>query len=132
AALSLLPMGTAEGGLGSFVDDDSSISAVAPFVATSVGAPGPTVGGLQTWQDITEGPLPPSVLPNNGPPPTSLPAPIWGQEKENTRFDRLMTAFYAGQTNFVDWYYPNAGLSVTSVTGQCSSGTCAVGNVGAA
>jgi len=131
AALSLLPVGTAFGGLGSFVDDDSSIASFAFFVATSAGAPGPTIDGILTWQDITEGPLPPSVLPNNGPPPTSLPASVWGQEKENTRFDRLATAFYKGRTNFVDWYYPNAGLSVTTVAGVCSSGICSVGDVGA-
>jgi pimeloyl-ACP methyl ester carboxylesterase len=131
AALTLLPVGTAFGGLGSFVDDDSSIASFAFFVATSVGAPGPTVDGLQTWQDITEGPLPPAVLPDNGPPPTTLPGTVWGQEKENTRFDRLAEAFWKGRTNFVDWYYPNAGLSVTTVAGVCSSGLCTVGNVGA-
>lgn len=131
AALNLLPIGTAFGGLASFIDDDSSVASLAFFIATSVGAPGPTVGGVLTWQDITEGPLPPAVLPNNGPAPTSLPAGVWGQEKENTRFDRLAPAFYRGQTNFVDLYYPSAGLSVTTVAGACTSGTCSVGNVGA-
>jgi hypothetical protein len=100
------------------------------FVATSVGAAGPMVGGLQTWLDNTE-PLPPAVLPNNGPPPTSLPAGVWGVEKEPTRFDRMLTTFYAGGTNFTDWYYPQAGPSTTSIGGQCSGGTCIVGNVGA-
>ena len=131
AALGLLPISTAFGGIGSFLDDDSPIASIAFFVATSAGAPGPIVGGLQTWQDITEGPLPPAVLPNNGPPPTSLPAAAWGQEKENVRIDRLTEGFWKGQTNFVDWYYPNAGLSVTTVAGVCTSGLCTVGNVGA-
>jgi hypothetical protein len=72
------------------------------------------------------------VLPNNGPPPTSLPAAVWGQEKENIRFDRFAEGFWKGRTNFVDWYYPNAGLSVTSVAGVCTSSVCTVGNVGAA
>ena len=129
--LAFLPHSTALGSLGSFVDDDGIVAALAPFVACSVGAPGPVVGGLQTWQDITEGPLPASVLPNNGPPPTTLPGTRWGQEKEVTRFDRMITTFYKGATNFTDLYYPNAGQSVTSVSGVCSSGSCSVGNVGA-
>jgi pimeloyl-ACP methyl ester carboxylesterase len=131
SGLSALPKGTVEGGLGSFVDDDGFIAGAAPFVATSVGAPGPVVGGLQTWRDITEGPVPASAVPNNGPPPTSLPATRWGQEKEVTRFDRLLTTFFAGGSNFTDWYFPNAGPSTTTVTGMCTAGTCTVGNVGA-
>jgi len=130
SGLAILPDATAFGGLGTFIDDDGFIAGLASFLSTSVGSPGPTVGGLATWRDITEG-IPVSVLPNNGPPPTSVPAGVWGQEKELTRFDRLARAYYEGGTNFTDWYYPNAGLSVTSVTGVCSSGTCTVGNVGA-
>ncbi len=132
ATLSALPIATAYGGLGSFVDDDGLVASIASFVSTSVGAPGPTVDGVLTWQDITEGPLPPSVLPNNGPAPTSLPAGIWGQEKEVTRMDRLTGTFYKGGTNFTDLYYPSSGLGVTSVGGVCTAGTCTVGNVGAA
>jgi pimeloyl-ACP methyl ester carboxylesterase len=131
ASLGLLPPATAFGGLGSFVDDDGLVALIASFVATSVGAPGPTVDGVLTWQDITEGAMPPSVLPNNGPAPTTLPGPKWGQEKEVTRLDRLATTFYVGGTNFTDNYYPAAGPSVTSVTGVCTAGTCSVGNVGA-
>jgi hypothetical protein len=44
---------------------------------------------------------------------------------------RMAVNFYKGRTNFTDTYYPNAGPSVTSVTGVCTSGTCSVGNVGA-
>jgi pimeloyl-ACP methyl ester carboxylesterase len=131
AVLAALPRATALGGLGGFVDDDGAVASIASFVATSVGAPGPVVGGLQTWQDVTEGPMPASVLPDNGPPPTALPGPKWGQEKEVTRLDRLAKAFYEGGTNFTDLYYPSSGQSVTSVTGVCTSGTCTVGNVGA-
>jgi pimeloyl-ACP methyl ester carboxylesterase len=130
-ALQILPIATALGGLGSFIDDDSPVAGIAFFVATSLGAEGPTVGGLLTWLDITEGPLPPAALPYNGPPPTSLPAGVWGQEKENVRFDRVVEAFYKGQTNFVDVYYPNAGLSTTTVAGVCTSSVCTVGDVGA-
>jgi pimeloyl-ACP methyl ester carboxylesterase len=122
---------TAHAGLGGFLDDDGTVAALATFVATSVGATGPVVNGLRTWLDITEGPMPPSVLPNNGPPPTSLPGSRWGQEKEVTRLDRVVATFYEGGTGFTDLYYPSAGQSVTSVTGVCTGGICSVGNVGA-
>ena len=46
--------------------------------------------------------------------------------------DRMLAKFYAGHTNFTDWYYPSSGLSVTSVAGVCTAGTCTAGNVGAA
>ena len=131
AALVALPQATVLGGIGSFIDDDGFIAAFASFVATSVGATGPIVGPLTTWQDITEGPLPPAVLPNNGVAPTTLPGSVWGQEVEPSSFDRVLTTFYAGASNFTDWYYPSSGLSVTSVSGVCTTGTCTVGNVGA-
>lgn len=130
----LLPNGTALGTLGAFIDDDGLISSFASFVATSVGSLGPVVGGLTTWRDITQ-PQPPAAIPFNGPPPTSLPAGVWGQEQEVTRFDRMITTFYEGESNFTDWYYPGSGLSVTTVSGVCDIGvtnTCTVGNVGAA
>ncbi len=114
ATLKALPPSTVQGGIGGFIDDDGLIASIASFVATSVGAPGPVVEGLTTWLDITEGPLPPSVLPDNGPPPTSLPAPLWGQEKEVSDLDRVLTTFFAGGTNFTDWYYPSSGLGVTA------------------
>src|SRR5262249_24518229 len=94
----LFPPSTVEAGIAAVIDDDGPVAAFAFFVATSVGAPGPVVGGLHTWLDVTQ-PMPPSLLPNNGPPPTALPAGVWGQEVEETRFDRLMPAFYAGGTN---------------------------------
>ncbi len=133
ATLALLPQATVMGGIGSFVDDDGLISSLASFVATSAGATGPVVGGLTTWQDIAEGPMPTAAVPNNGPPPTAYPpATRWGQEKEVSSLARLLTTFVAGGTNFTDWYYPNAGPSTTSVSGLCTAGTCTVGNVGAA
>jgi pimeloyl-ACP methyl ester carboxylesterase len=132
ASLAIIPPATPAGALGTFIDDDGIVAQVAPFVATSVGAVGPVVGGLRTWLDIFQ-PLPASVLPNNGPPPTTLPGQKWGQEKEVTDINRMPYNFVAGATNFTDWYYPSAGQSVTSISGKCSStnGTCTVGNVGA-
>jgi pimeloyl-ACP methyl ester carboxylesterase len=132
ASLDLLPASTAAGGLGNFLDDDGAVAQLASFLAMSVGAPGPVVNGLLTWQDILHGPMPASVLPNNGAAPTALPPARWGQEKEVTRLDRVIWAFFAGGTNFADWYYPTAGPSTTNVTGVCTSGACTVGNVGAA
>lgn len=130
ATLAALPQATVFGGIGSFIDDDGFIASLASFVATSVGAPGPVLGGLTTWLDTSEV-LPPAALPHNGPPPTTLPGGVWGQEVEPTRFDRMLTTFFAGHGNFTDWYYPSSGLGVTSVSGVCSAGTCTVGNVGA-
>jgi len=130
ATLAALPRATAYGGLASFLDDDGIVASIASFVATSLGAPGLVVNGVQTWQDITEGPMPAAVVPNNGPPPTALPGTRWGQEKEVTRIDRLVATFYQGGTNFTDLYYPSGGASVTVVAGVCTGGTCAVGNVG--
>jgi pimeloyl-ACP methyl ester carboxylesterase len=132
ATLGALGATTAYGGLGSFVDDDGAVAGLASFVATSVGAPGATVGGLLTWLDVTEGPMPPAVVPNNGVPPVAVPAGVWGQEKEVTRLDRLAETFYKGGTNFTDVYYPSSGLGVTSVAGVCTANVCTVGNVGAA
>lgn len=128
-----LPNATALGSLGSFIDDDGTIAGFAFFVATSVGSTGPVVGGLTTWRDISQ-PQPLAATPFNGPAPTSLPAGVWGQEVEVTRFDRMVTTFYEGESNFTDWYYPSSGLGVTSVSGVCDIGgtnTCSVGNVGA-
>ncbi len=129
--LSLLPKSTAFGALGDFLDDDGLVAPAAPFVATSMGGPGiATIPGVHTWNSITEG-IQPSLVPNNGPAPTTLPGNIWGQEREVTRIDRMVQTFYVGATNFTDTYFPSSGLSVTSVTGVCTSGTCSVGNVGA-
>jgi pimeloyl-ACP methyl ester carboxylesterase len=131
ATLSVLPIGTVESGIGSFLDDDGFISQFAFFVATSLGEPGPTVDGLATWHAIDDGPLSAAALADNGPAPTSLPGHIWGREVEPTSFKRMMPTFYAGGSNFTDWYYPSSGLSTTSVPGLCSAGHCAAGNVGA-
>jgi pimeloyl-ACP methyl ester carboxylesterase len=119
-----LPQGTAEGVIGRFVDDDGFFAASAAFVAMSAGAPGPKVPddptGLATWLDLDESAAFPAcpgaecVTPDNGPEPTTLTPPlIWGVEQEQVRFERLMATFYAGGTNFTDWYYPSSGLSVT-------------------
>jgi hypothetical protein len=135
ALLAALAPGTVDGLFGAFLDDDGFAAALSPAVAASVGATGPTVGGLQTWLDISEGPLPASVLPNNGPPPTTLATgqqtQFWGQEKEVSRMDALRSTFL-GTSNAADWYYPSSGLSVTSAPGVCTASVCSAGNVGAA
>ncbi len=113
ASLSFLPDATAYAGLGLFLDDDQTVAALAPFVATSLGSDGAPLGGITTWRDITEPQLA-SAFTDNGPAPTSLPAAVWGREREVTRMDRMVETFYVGGTNFTDWYYPSSGLAVTS------------------
>jgi len=131
AALGLvIPPATVEGSFGTYLDKDGLIASVfAPFVAMSVGQRGPVVNGLLTWQDILHGPLTPEN--SLGPPPTTLPGADWGADLEVTRLDRVLWAFFAGRTNFTDWYYPNAGPSTTSASGACTAGVCTAGNVGA-
>jgi hypothetical protein len=126
---------TVEGALGAFLDDDGPVAGFSPAIATSMGAPGPVVLGLQTWRDFIQGGFPGSVLPNNGPPPTTLPGTRWGQEKEVVRIDRFGTSFYSGKSNAADWYYGTSGLNVTNSPGVCDVGgtnLCTAGNVGAA
>jgi pimeloyl-ACP methyl ester carboxylesterase len=110
--LTFLGTGTVMGGVGAFVDDDGFVASFAAFVAMSVGFRGPMVGGLQTWLDITEN-VPAQAFTDNGPAPTSLPAGPWGVEREPVRFNRLLELF-VGETNFLDWYFPSSGLSVTA------------------
>jgi len=113
--LFLLPPATPEGALGWFVDDDGLVASFASFVSTSVGAQGPTVGGLATWLDLSEAPFPPAATPDNGPPPASFATlGVWGQEKEVTRIDRVGLTFVNPTSNFSDWYFPSAGLAVTA------------------
>ncbi len=112
AGLALVPPSTVEGGFGTFLDKKGTIAKAFTFLAMSVGTPGPMVGGILTWMDILHGPLTPG--PDLGPAPTTLPAGPWGMDKEVTRLDRVLWAFFAGQTNFSDWYYPNAGPSTTA------------------
>jgi len=109
----ILPLGTAEGAVGSFMDDDGNIAGLAFFVATSLGAPGPVEEGLVTWIDVDEE-IPASAFTDNGPQPTETGTGVWGVEVEPTRFDRLREILFRGGTNFADWYYPSSGLGATS------------------
>jgi hypothetical protein len=101
-----------EAGFGTFLNKNGSIATLLSFVAMSIGEPGPMVDGILTWRDILHGPITPG--PDRGPPPTTLPAGQWGMDKQVTRLDRVIWAFFAGRTNFSDWYYPNAGPSTTA------------------
>lgn len=115
----VFPPATAQGLIGRFVDDDGLVAEIASFVAMSAGAEGPVVDGLATWLDLDEAAaFPPCpgdacVTPDHGPPPTDASAGIWGVEREVIRMERLVRTLFAGGTNFTDWYYPSAGLSVT-------------------
>jgi pimeloyl-ACP methyl ester carboxylesterase len=112
AGLGVIPPATVAGAFGFFLNKNGLIAPAFPFLAVSVGEPGPMVDGILTWKDILHGPLSPG--PDLGPPPTMLPARQWGIDKEVTRIDRVIWAFFAGETNFTDWYYPDAGPSTTA------------------
>jgi pimeloyl-ACP methyl ester carboxylesterase len=138
ALLNILAPGTVDGLFGSFLDDDGLTASISPAVAASMGGPGPTVGGLVTWRDLSERASFPAcpgtgcLTPDNGPPPTVPPGGMWGLERECVRIDRLRSAFAGVEgANSSDWYYPISGLAVTQAPGVCAAGTCIAGNVGA-
>lgn len=113
---------TAAAALGAFIDDDGLVALLASFVSTSVGASGPVnAAGLDTWLDVTEAVMPASALTDNGAAPSTLPTSPWGVEVEATRLDRMTEAFFAGGSNFTDWYYPSSGLGTTGGIGLDSS-----------
>lgn len=111
AGLSFLPQATVMGAIGSFVDDDEFVASIASFVAMSVGFRGPARNGVVTWLDI-HATLPPQAFRDRGAPPTQPPFRTWGVGREVTDFGKLIELFI-GETNFLDWYYPQSGLSVT-------------------
>jgi len=104
--------------LGKFLDDDGLAAAVASFLATSVGFDGPVVNGLATWLGRGED-IPGAAFADNGPAPTDLARiGVWGVEVEPTDLEgQVVPMFYRGRTNFLDWYYPSSGLSVTAELG---------------
>lgn len=104
--------------LGKFLDDDGPAAAIASFVATSVGFEGPIVDGVATWLSKGEE-MPPEALTDNGGAPTSVDdSGIWGTEVEPSDLEgRMMPLFYAGKTNFSEWYYSSSGLSITNGLG---------------
>lgn len=114
--------GTSASLLGQFIDDDGLAAATAPFLATSVGAVGPIVDGVDTWLGTGEN-IPASAFDDNGPAPQSpARAGVWGVEAEPTDLKgRLMPFIYAGATNFFDWYYPSSGLGIASELGLDTS-----------
>ncbi|MCX2983054.1 alpha/beta fold hydrolase [Halieaceae bacterium IMCC14734] len=117
--------------MGNFLDDDGLPAGIFPFLAVSVGAPGPADNGVNTWLGIDQE-LPAESTPDNGPAPTDLAASaVWGVEAEVTDLvNDILPQFYAGDTNFTDWYYPASGLSVTSGLGLDSSALSAPPPVG--
>lgn len=104
--------------LGKFLDDDGIVASIASFIATSLGFEGPDVDGIQTWLSYGEE-FPEQALSDNGPAPESIAgSSVWGQEVEATDLEgRMLPSFFAGNTNFSDWYYPSSGLGVTNGLG---------------
>ena len=103
--------------LGQFLDDDGVVAAIAGFLATSMGFPGPEVEGVGTWLDGEDSP--PEAFVDRGPPRQALEdVGKWGLEVEPTDLQNtILPMFYRGQTNFVDWYYPSSGLGVVAELG---------------
>jgi pimeloyl-ACP methyl ester carboxylesterase len=131
--LNLLGPSTSYGLFGQFLDDDGlAATLLTASIATSLGEPGSSIP-VQKWNDYTKEPFDPANIPDNGPAPTTLPAGVWGQEREVVSIDRYRTTFaHAGQ-NAADWYYATSGLNTTVAAGTCGGGgTCSTGNVGAA
>ena len=123
---------TAHGLIGAFLDDDGIVAGFSPAVATSMGKPGPIVGGLGTWTSIFDGSSGGGNGNFHGPAPTTLSGVLqWGNEHEVTRIDRFDDTFIAGGNTASDWYYASSGLSVTSAPGVCTTLVCSAGNVGA-
>jgi pimeloyl-ACP methyl ester carboxylesterase len=104
--------------LGKFLDDDGPAAAVASFLATSVGFEGPIVNGVGTWLSKGET-MQPEALVDNGPAPQTIDQiGKWGVEVEPSDLEgRMLPIFFRGETNFLDWYYPSSGLSVTNGLG---------------
>ena len=122
--LNSLPLGSAEAGIGFFLDDDfSPIGAFRASLGYSNNGPNPVAFGLvvpgaaftdpyRLWINIDE-PQPPQAIPNNGFPTATL-SKVWGQEKEVTRLAHFFPNLFAGASDFGDWYFAASGLSVTS------------------
>ncbi|MFT5483403.1 MAG: pimeloyl-ACP methyl ester carboxylesterase [Halieaceae bacterium] len=107
--------------LGQFLDDDGIVAALASFVSTSIGFPGPIVNGISTWL-TGDDEIPIEAFVDNGPPPQSLDEiRRWGLEVEPSDLRNILPMFYRGQTNFSDWYYPSSGLGVVSGLGLDTS-----------
>lgn len=103
--------------MGRFLDDDGVVAELATFLACSVGFPGPEVDGVLTW--LSGDDIPPEAYADNGPAPASLEElRRWGMEVEPSDLaGGILPMFYRGATNFVDWYYPSSGLTVTAGLG---------------
>ncbi len=117
--------------LGKFLDDDGVAAALAGFLATSLGFDGPLVNGVATWLSRGEA-IPTAAFTNNGPAPVEAGFDgVWGVEKEPSDLEgRMLPMFYAGQTNFSEWYYSSSGLGVVSGLGLDTSALSAPPPVG--
>ncbi len=105
---------TAGAALGSFMDDDNTQPTI--FLSVSIGALGDARASdnLRVWLDNDQT-LPASAFRDFGA-MTSILAP-WGREVEPSNLARLTPAFYAGGSNYSDWYYPGSGLLIGNAAG---------------
>jgi pimeloyl-ACP methyl ester carboxylesterase len=116
AALKLtIPHSTVEGGFGSFLDKDSDLVKNAPFLAMSLGEPGPWVGScpspipskymgtsdcLLTWKDLVYDHLTPE--PSAGPQPTDLSS-VFVCSNNSSKFCMSDTDCPGGTCNMGKW-----------------------------
>ena len=92
-----------------------SPSASRPSSPPRSARPGRSSAALLTWHDITEGPMPPAVAAQQRAAADDAARRGVGTGEGGHALRPHGHTFYAGHSNFTDWYYPSSGLSVTSV-----------------
>ena len=106
AGLAVIPPATVEAASARSSTRTATSRGVRPFLAMSVGAAG-TDGRRHADLAATSATArSPSAGPTTGRRRPRCPASVVGPDKEVTRFDRVLWTFFAGETNFSDWYYP--------------------------
>src|SRR6185369_1304337 len=121
--LALLPKGSAEAAVGFFLDDDYSpeVSFMASMGFSDNGvnndlgayylAGAPFDDPYRYWKGI-ELSMPAAAVPDHG--AATGTCELNGQEKEITPMENVLTMVRTGDRNIGDWYFPSAGLGVTS------------------
>ncbi len=103
---------TVDGGLRQLLDDDGVIAVHGRLVRgrRRRRRRARWSAGCTPGRTFSDGPLPTPTCRTTARRRRRCPAPSGAQENDVTRLDRMMATFFAGGTNFSDWYYPSAGL----------------------
>ena len=100
----------------------ASSPTLAPFVATSVGAPGPTVGGLQTWQRHHRRPhCRPRCSPTTARRRRRCPARAGDRRRRSPASIAWPSNFYAGRHQLHRLVLPELRAQRDRVTGVCTA-----------